>query len=131
MITVMICGPGLTSLPPLGRLQHCRFLLGLQLLLRLLLGLEALLLLLVVALHAPLREGLVADELAVHALHAHLLRAALPLDTVAMILVCLVMTRVVLGLRHGSTTVGREAGASIDVVIADANLSELDLSQNG
>lgn len=51
-------------------------------------------------LHSALREGLVAHEAAVHALHGHLARPTGLLDTVAVVLVDLVVTRVVLRFGH-------------------------------
>merc|ERR1719436_532183 len=89
--------PPSSLLAALGRLQHglllllrellqavglLLLLLLLHLLLRLLLRLQALLALLRGALHAPLGEGLVANEPAVHALHGHLARTARLLNAI-------------------------------------------------
>merc|ERR1719237_258109 len=80
-----------------------RRLLLLDLLLRLLLGRQALLLLLGSAFHAPLSIGLVEHELAVHALHGHFPWAPGLLDAIPVILVDLVVSGVILGLRHWAT----------------------------
>merc|ERR1719373_380437 len=85
--------------------MNCKFVL-LHAFLRLLLRRQALLLLLRGALHAALGEGLVADKLAVHALHGHLLRAPRALDAIAVVLVDLVVPGVVLGLGHGAGALG-------------------------
>merc|ERR1719352_1056483 len=101
----------------LGRLQHCLLLLFRQFLeavlfldslllfhalLRLLLCLQTLLLLFSSAFHATLGKCLVAHKFAVHARHRHLTGTTCTLDTIAMILVDLVVVGVVLGLRHDS-----------------------------
>merc|ERR1719401_1327191 len=103
------------SLLARGLLQHGRCLLFLEFLeallllqgplflvflLCLLLSLQAPLFLLPRALHTALRVGLVAEELLVHALRGDFPRAACLLDTVAVVLVHLVVARVILGLGH-------------------------------
>merc|ERR1719329_1329675 len=95
--------------------DHCGFLLCSQLLqpllfvcgllffhalLRLLLCCHTLLLVVVVLFHTPLGIQLVSDELAVHAVHGHLARAACLLDTIPVCLVNLVVVGVILGLGH-------------------------------
>merc|ERR1719408_170422 len=115
----------MVSLLAPGRFQHRRLLLRLDLLqplllleqrpllhalLRLLLGLLARFFLLLVALHPLLREGLVADEAAVHSLLGHLPWPPRLLDAIAMGLRDLVVVRVILGLGHGCHRPRRAAG---------------------
>merc|ERR1719436_1694489 len=83
-------------------------------LLRLLLRRQALLLLLGRTLHAALRKGLVAHELAVHALHGHFLRAPGLLDAVAVILVDLVVARMILRLGHGEAEASAGRAAKLE-----------------
>merc|ERR1740139_820256 len=95
-------------------------------LLRLLLGSHALVLLLRRALHAPLGEGLVPHELAIHALHGHLFRGAGLLDAIAVVLVDLVVAGVILGLGHcGESTLNRTSWGKSNAT----HLSQNGLSQ--
>merc|ERR1719235_913632 len=75
-----------------------------QTLLRLFLHFPPLLRLRLVALHAFLREGLIADETAVHAPLRHLPGTACLLDTIAMGLVDLVIVGVILRFCHDGPT---------------------------